>query len=128
MAKKENILIQKSLKERTPHAGIFGLFAVWLQNRMKGLHRGARLICEIHACPPASAEIRQNVPAKLSTLLSGGTDFHACRVPRSTAIIGYDFPLVTIIMRYLIQGQLEIDIPNRSRVTLHCTHHDPNGK
>ena len=42
---------------------------------MNGLHRLARLICEIHACPPASAEIRQNVPAKLSTLLSGGTEF-----------------------------------------------------
>jgi hypothetical protein len=77
---------QKSLKDRTLHAGIFGQFPTRLQNPMNGLHRLARLICEIHVCPPTSAEIRQNVPAKLSTLLSGGTDFYARERSQSTAV------------------------------------------
>jgi hypothetical protein len=77
---------QKSLKERTLHAGVFWQFPVWLQNPMKGLHRLARLICEIHDRPPVSVEVRQNVPAKLSTLLSNGTDLYANEEFQSTAV------------------------------------------
>jgi hypothetical protein len=99
---------QKSLKERALHAGIFGLFPIWLQNSMNGLYRLARSICEIHVRPRTSAEIRQNVPSKLSKLLSSGTDFDACKESSSTAVILCYSLLFTITCRYVIHRQLEI--------------------
>jgi hypothetical protein len=45
-------------KERTLHAGIFSMFPIRLPNLMNGLLRLAYLICEVHAYPLTSAEIR----------------------------------------------------------------------
>jgi hypothetical protein len=71
---------------------------------MNGLNRLAHLICEVHVCPPASTEIRQNVPAKLSK----GTDFYVCKEPQSTTVLLLYSLLFTITIRYVIHRQLEI--------------------
>ena len=92
--------------------------ARWLQNPMKGLHRLARLICEIHVRPLVSVEIRQNVPAKLSTLLSNGTDFYACKEPRNRAVLLRYSLLFMITRRLVIHRRLEL-VEGEANIELH---------
>ena|SRR5438477_13169487 len=113
-----SLLLGIGLNERTLHAGIFWQFPVWLQNPMKGLHRLARLICEIHVRPLVSVEIRQNVPAKLSTLLSNGTDFYACKEPRNRAVLLRYSLLFMITRRLVIHRRLEL-VEGEANIELH---------